>query len=71
VSNDLREAASVLATRFEQVTGDQWRRTGRRSDGANFTVETFGRYVIHDPVHHLYDVTGRRYDGGCQGRGAN
>jgi hypothetical protein len=24
-------------------------------------IETFGRYFIHDPVHHLYDVTGVRY----------
>jgi hypothetical protein len=23
-------------------------------------VETFARYFVHDPVHHLYDVTGRR-----------
>jgi hypothetical protein len=42
------------------VTGAQWERTGRRSDGARFTVETFARYFIHDPVHHLYDVTGQR-----------
>ena len=35
-------------------------RTGRRSDGAHFTVETFARYFIHDPVHHLYDVTRAR-----------
>jgi len=42
------------------VTGAQWRRTGNRSDGASFTVETFARYFVHDPVHHLYDVTGRR-----------
>ena len=34
---------------------------GRRSDGAQFTIETFARYFIHDPVHHLYDVTGVRY----------
>jgi len=43
------------------VGGDQWSRTGRRSDGAAFTVETFGRYFVHDPVHHLYDVTGVRH----------
>ena len=28
-------------------------RPGRRSDGASFTVETFGRYFMHDPIHHL------------------
>jgi hypothetical protein len=43
------------------VTGAQWQRTGSRSDGADFTVESFARYFIHDPVHHLYDVTGVRY----------
>jgi len=43
------------------VAGDQWARSGRRSDGASFTVETFARYFVHDPVHHLYDVTGVRY----------
>jgi hypothetical protein len=32
-------------------------RTGRRGDGARFTTETLGRYFIHDPVHHLWDVT--------------
>ena len=42
------------------MTGDQWPRTGPRSDGARFTVETFARYFVHDPVHHLYDVTGQR-----------
>jgi hypothetical protein len=32
-------------------------RPGRRSDGATFTAETFARYFIHDPIHHLHDVT--------------
>ncbi len=60
VAAELRQAAFALAGRLETVTGDQWQRTGNRSDGARFTVETFARYLIHDPVHHLYDVTGRR-----------
>jgi hypothetical protein len=56
----LTEAGQALAGRFVGVTGSQWERSGRRSDGASFTVETFARYFIHDPVHHLYDVTGHR-----------
>jgi hypothetical protein len=60
VAAELRQAAFAIAGRFEGVTGDQWQRTGQRSDGASFTVETFARYFIHDPVHHLYDVTGQR-----------
>jgi hypothetical protein len=61
VEADLRAAAGVIADRFDRVEDQQWDRTGRRSDGAAFTVESFGRYFIHDPVHHLYDVTGRRH----------
>jgi len=60
VAAALRQAAFAIAGRFEGVTGAQWQRTGHRSDGASFTVETFARYFVHDPVHHLYDVTSRR-----------
>jgi len=60
VATALSEAAQAIASRFAGVTDGQWQRTGRRSDGASFTVETFARYFIHDPVHHLYDVTGQR-----------
>jgi hypothetical protein len=60
VATQLRAAADSLADRFDSVGGVQWQRRGRRSDGARFTVTSFGRYMIHDPVHHLYDVTGRR-----------
>ena len=38
-------------------TGDQWQRTGRRSNGSAFTVESIGRYHLHDVVHHLWDVS--------------
>ena len=60
VAAALRQAAFAIAGRFENVTGEAWQRTGARSDGARFTVETFARYLVHDPVHHLYDVTGQR-----------
>jgi hypothetical protein len=61
VARQLAAAADAIASRFAGVSGDQWSRSGRRSDGAAFTVETFGRYFVHDPVHHLYDVTGVRH----------
>jgi hypothetical protein len=54
---ELQEAAESVAQRFDGVTGEQWARTGTRSDGARFTVESFARYLIHDPVHHVNDVT--------------
>jgi hypothetical protein len=56
VGTELAAAAEVLAAAFERVA--DWTRTGTRSDGAHFTIETFGRYFLHDPVHHLWDVTG-------------
>jgi len=64
VARQLRAAADTLAGRFAAVSGGQWLRPGRRSDGAVFTVESFGRYLVHDPVHHLYDATGVRYSAG-------
>jgi hypothetical protein len=52
----LQEAAERLADRFDRVEGEQWDRTGVRSDGAYFTVESFARYLMHDPIHHLHDT---------------
>ena len=60
VTAELAAGGSAIAASFAALTPDQWLRPGRRSDGAAFTVETFGRYFIHDPIHHLYDVTGTR-----------
>jgi hypothetical protein len=57
VAAELVAAAGRLADDFAQVGGEQWQRTGTRSDGAHFTVDTFARYFIHDPIHHLHDVT--------------
>lgn len=56
VSADLVAAATALADRFDRVETDEWERTGNRSDGASFTIESFARYLIHDPIHHLHDV---------------
>lgn len=56
VATELDEAATVVADRFATVEGDQWQRTGFRSDGSAFTIDTFARYFLHDPIHHLHDV---------------
>jgi hypothetical protein len=60
VATQLTDQAAQLADAFDAVRGEQWQRPGRRSDGATFTVDTFSRYMVHDPIHHLYDVTGER-----------
>lgn len=56
VASEIETAGEALATRFDSVEGDRWERTGNRSDGARFTIETFARYFIHDPIHHMHDV---------------
>jgi hypothetical protein len=58
VADQLAEAADRIASRFAGLTPAQWERTGSRSDGAHFSVDSFARYLIHDPVHHLYDAGG-------------
>jgi hypothetical protein len=56
VADELTEAGERVAGSFDRVTPDQLERTGRRSDGARFTVASFGRYFLHDVVHHLHDI---------------
>ncbi len=56
VIRELSAAAAGLADAFESVRDDQWNRTGVRSDGAVFSISSFAQYMIHDPLHHLYDV---------------
>jgi hypothetical protein len=57
VIEHLLAAAEQIAARWDSVGDDQWGRRGFRSDGSEFTVETIGRYLLHDPVHHVDDVT--------------
>jgi hypothetical protein len=56
VSKELQEAGISLADRFDSVAGEQWSRRGFRSDGSAFTAESIAKYLMHDPVHHLWDV---------------
>ncbi len=56
VATEIEDRAEELAASFDRVSGAMWDRRGHRSDGASFTVETFARYLIHDPFHHLHDI---------------
>lgn len=57
VATELQAAATNLATAFAALTPTQWPRPGSRSDGSHFTIESFARYFLHDPIHHLHDAT--------------
>ncbi|HUR14319.1 MAG TPA: DinB family protein [Mycobacteriales bacterium] len=60
VSRQLLAEARTLAGAFDAVPEGSWGRPGYRSDGAAFTVLTLGRYLAHDPAHHVHDVTRSR-----------
>jgi len=62
VATELAAAAASVADLYDAVPADAWGRRGVRSNGSEFTVETLGRYHLHDVVHHLHDVrdTARR-----------
>lgn len=55
---DLVAAAEQLASRLDGIEGPDWQRPGRRSDGASFSIDTIARYMVHDPIHHFWDVSG-------------
>ncbi|WP_029291694.1 DinB family protein [Cellulomonas sp. HZM] len=56
VAEQLADAGEGIADRFDAVPDDAWERTGKRSNGSEFTVRTLGQYFLHDVVHHLHDV---------------
>ncbi|MGZ4793289.1 MAG: DinB family protein [Ilumatobacteraceae bacterium] len=56
VTDELAQAAAAFADVYDNVADDQWSRPGLRSDGSPFTVESFGRYYLHDLMHHIVDV---------------
>jgi SAM-dependent methyltransferase len=70
VGPTLVAAAYAVGDVYASVPPLAWQRRGVRSDGSEFTIETLGRYHLHDVFHHLYDVRGaagaatvRAYDG--------
>jgi hypothetical protein len=56
VIDELVAAAASHASAWDAVGAHQWDRTGRRSNGSVFTVDSLALYMLHDPIHHLVDV---------------
>lgn len=56
VAAQLDLAAASLANAADAVPDDAWARSGRRSNGSVFTVETLLVYALHDLEHHVVDV---------------
>lgn len=57
VAGELAAESEAVADRYASVRDEQWPRPGRRSNGSVFTVESLGRYLVHDLVHHAHDVS--------------
>ena len=57
VATELRQSAGEYADLLDSVPDAAWARTGRRGDGAAFTVASLALYSAHDPRHHLWDVS--------------
>ena len=57
VATELQQAAAEYADVLDAVPDAAWARTGRRGDGAAFTVASLALYSVHDPLHHLWDVS--------------
>ena len=56
VADELVAAGDAMATALALVRDEQLGRSGRRSNGSRFTVETLAQYFLHDLVHHAHDV---------------
>jgi hypothetical protein len=56
VAVELATSLGALADAYDAVRPDQWDRRGFRSNGSIFTVESLGRYMVHDLVHHAWDI---------------
>ncbi|WP_435741598.1 DinB family protein [Nocardioides sp. SYSU DS0663] len=56
VRAELLAAARTVAAAYDAVPAAGWARSGVRTNGSEFTVETLGQYHLHDLVHHVWDV---------------
>ncbi|MGX6513050.1 DinB family protein [Rhodococcus sp. SJ-2] len=56
VARELTESNGRAAEAFAGVPVALRSRSGRRGDGATFTVGTLALYFAHEHVHHLWDV---------------
>ena len=58
VATEVTESGADLADAYTRVGEGDWARTGVRSNGSTFTVDSLGRYLLHDLFHHVWDVRG-------------
>jgi hypothetical protein len=52
----LTGASNRLGEVFDSMAPHLWGKTGKRGDGAAFNVLSLSQYMMHDNLHHLFDV---------------
>lgn len=57
IAGEIDDAASMLAGLLDGIAPQAWSRTGTRSDGSVFSIDSFARYMAHDLAHHIHDVS--------------
>jgi len=64
ISADLARQLERAARTFDKVPASSWDRSGIRSDGTLFTVQSFSSFVLHEVEHHLQDAEQGLHKGG-------
>ena len=57
VSAELELECERIADDLASVRPEEQERQGRRSNGSVFTIDTLGKYFLHDLEHHAHDVS--------------
>lgn len=60
VAQQVGASIETTANLLAQLSPEKYARTGLRSDGASFTVQTLSQYFVHDVAHHLVDARRQR-----------
>ncbi|WP_354002635.1 DinB family protein [Ruania halotolerans] len=60
VAEQIADRGAALAAAIEAVPPEAADRPGRRSNGSVFTVTSLMQYLLHDLIHHAWDVTDGR-----------
>lgn len=58
LADEIGIEGQMLANHYAHVTDEQGQRPGQRTDGSQFTVLSLGKYLLHELVHHAWDVQG-------------
>ncbi|GAB3555713.1 DinB family protein [Spelaeicoccus albus] len=57
VAEEITANAAAVSLRLRLVQDDEWELVGDRGDGVRFTIDSLARYLLHELVHHEWDVS--------------